>query len=128
VPDNVLLKPAPLTEEEWKIMRLHPQFAYDWLAPIPYLREAVEIPYCHHEKWDGTGYPRGLKGEAIPLTSRIFAVADVWDGLTSGRPYRQALSHEEAAKYIYENSGIHFDPKVVEVFLNNVASLASNIG
>ncbi len=128
VPDSVLLKPGPLTDEEWEIMRMHPQFAYDWLAPIPYLREAVEIPYCHHEKWDGTGYPRGLKGESIPLTSRIFAVVDVWDGLTSGRPYRQAWSHEETAKYILENSGVHFDPKVVEVFLNNIAALVSKIG
>jgi HD-GYP domain-containing protein (c-di-GMP phosphodiesterase class II) len=82
VPDNILLKAGPLTDEEWEIMRLHPQFAYDWLAPIAYLREAIEIPYCHHEKWNGTGYPRGLREEAIPLVSRIFAVADVWDALT----------------------------------------------
>ncbi len=126
VPDSILLKPGPLTDEEWEIMRMHPQFAYDWLAPIPYLREAVEIPYCHHEKWDGSGYPRGLKGESIPLTSRIFAVVDVWDGLTSGRPYRQAWSHEEVVQYIRENSGVHFDPKVVDVFLNNVNILVRN--
>jgi response regulator RpfG family c-di-GMP phosphodiesterase len=123
VPDNILLKPGPLTEQEWEIMRMHPQFAYNWLAPIPYLQEAVEIPYCHHEKWDGTGYPRGLKGEEIPLTSRIFTVVDVWDGLTSGRPYRQAWSHEEVIQYIRENNGIHFDPKVVDVFLNNIEAL-----
>ena len=125
VPDSVLLKPGPLTDEETEIMRMHPQFAYDWLAPIAYLSEAIEIPYCHHEKWDGTGYPRGLKGEAIPLTSRIFAVADVWDALTSGRPYRGAWSHEAVINYIRENSGLHFDPQVVEVFLKNTATLIS---
>jgi HD-GYP domain-containing protein (c-di-GMP phosphodiesterase class II)/DNA-binding response OmpR family regulator len=125
VPDSILLKPDALTDEEWKIMRLHPQFAYDWLAPIPYLREAVEIPYCHHEKWDGSGYPRGLTGESIPLTSRIFAIADVWDALTSDRPYRQAWSNKKAVEYIRENSGSHFDPKVVEVFLSNIANLTS---
>jgi len=125
VPDSVLLKPGPLNAEELAIMRLHPQFAYDWLAPIAYLREAMEIPYCHHEKWDGTGYPRGLRGEDIPFTSRIFAVADVWDALTSGRPYRPAWSHEKAKGYIRENSGQHFDPKVVEVFLNHIADLTS---
>jgi putative two-component system response regulator len=125
VPDSILLKPGPLTEDESAVMRLHPQFAYDWLAPIAYLREAIEIPYCHHEKWDGTGYPRGLQGEAIPLTSRIFAIADVWDALTSGRPYRPAWSHKKVAEYIREKSGRHFDPQVVEVFLNNLASLTS---
>ena len=128
VPDSILLKPGPLTEEEMAIMRLHPQFAYDWLAPIAYLREAMEIPYCHHEKWDGTGYPRGLRGEAIPLTSRIFAVADVWDALTSGRPYRPPWSHEKVAEFIRDNSGRHFDPEVVEVFLNNLASLIPSAG
>jgi response regulator RpfG family c-di-GMP phosphodiesterase len=123
VPDSILLKPGPLTEEEWEIMKMHPQFAYDWLAPIPYLREAVEIPYCHHERWDGTGYPRGLKGEAIPLTSRIFAVADVWDAVTSARSYRQAWFQEQAIAYMRENSGLHFDPKVVEIFLKNIPAL-----
>src|SRR6266498_1851129 len=126
VPDNILLKPGPLTDEEWKVMQMHPQFAYNWLAPIPYLREAIDIPYCHHEKWDGTGYPRGLKGEEIPLTSRIFTAVDVWDGLTSGRPYREAWSHEEAIRYIRENSGLYFDPKVVDVFLNNIDILVSH--
>lgn len=123
VPDNILLKPGPLTEEEWVIMRMHPKLAYDWLAPIPYLREALEIPYCHHEKWDGTGYPRGLKGEAIPLASRIFAVADVWDAVTSDRSYRKAWSREKAMNYIRESNGLHFDPKVVDVFLINITTL-----
>jgi PAS domain S-box-containing protein len=120
VPDGILLKPGPLTEEEWRVMRMHPQFAYDWLAPIPYLRQAIEIPYSHHEKWDGTGYPRRLSGTAIPLTSRIFAVVDVWDALTSDRPYREAWSSQQTLEYIHENSGSHFDPEVVEVFLNYI--------
>jgi response regulator RpfG family c-di-GMP phosphodiesterase len=123
VPDSILLKAGSLTEEEWQVMKMHPQLAYDWLAPIPYLREAVEIPYCHHEKWDGSGYPRGLKEETIPLTSRIFAVADVWDAVTSDRSYRQAWSHQQAIDYIRQNSELHFDPNVVEVFLKNIPSL-----
>lgn len=117
VPDKVLLKPGPLDEEEWKVMRMHPQFAHDWLVPIPYLRKAVEIPYCHHEKWDGSGYPRGIRGEAIPLSSRIFALADVWDALTNQRPYRPAWPAEKVMEYIRENKGIQFDPDIVELFL-----------
>ncbi|MGE5375036.1 MAG: HD domain-containing phosphohydrolase [Bacteroidota bacterium] len=116
VPDHILLKPGDLTEEEWKTMRMHPQFAYDWLIQIAYLRKAIEIPYNHHEKWDGTGYPRGLKGETIPLMSRIFALADVWDALTSDRPYRPAWPPEKALQYIRENSGTHFDPALVDIF------------
>jgi HD-GYP domain-containing protein (c-di-GMP phosphodiesterase class II) len=120
VPDAILLKPGPLTDEEWETMRRHPQFAYDMLAPITYLRKAVDIPYCHHEKWDGTGYPRGLKGEQIPWAARIFAVADVWDALTSDRPYRKAWSKQEALAYIREQAGRYFDPQVVEIFLKNL--------
>jgi response regulator RpfG family c-di-GMP phosphodiesterase len=120
VPDNILLKPGPLTEDEWEIMHRHPQLAFDLLTPISYLKPALEIPFCHHEKWDGTGYPRGLKGEQIPLASRIFAVADVWDALTSDRPYRQAWSASKAMDYIRENSGAHFDPQVVEIFLKEI--------
>lgn len=117
VPDHILLKPGKLTDEEWEKMRLHPVFAYELLSPINFLRGALDIPYCHHEKWDGTGYPRGLKGEEIPLSARIFAVVDVWDALTNDRPYRQAWSKEKALAYIREQSGAHFDPKVVEMFL-----------
>jgi len=117
VPDSILLKPGPLTEDEWHIMRQHPQVAYELLSPISYLQPALDIPYCHHEKWDGTGYPRGLKGEEIPLTARIFAVGDVWDALTNERPYRPAWPDSKAIEYIRENSGIHFDPQVVEIFL-----------
>ena len=119
VPDSILLKPGPLTDDEWQIMRQHPQFAYDLLAPISYLQEALDIPYCHHEKWDGTGYPRKLKGEEIPLTARIFSVGDVWDALTNERTYRPAWPDSKALEYIRENSGAYFDPQVVEIFLKN---------
>ena len=123
VPDNILLKPGPLTDEEWKIMHMHPQFAHDLLAPISYLQPALDIPYCHHEKWDGTGYPNGLKGDLIPLAARIFAVIDVWDAVTSDRPYRPAWSKSKALDYIRENSGTYFDPQVVEMFLSNFNDL-----
>ena len=120
IPDAILLKPGPLTEEEWVIMRRHPLYAYEMLSPIEYLRPALDIPYCHHEKWDGTGYPRGLKGEQIPLAARIFAVVDVWDALTSDRPYRPAWSKEEALAYLKEQQGKHFDPQAVKLFLKEM--------
>jgi len=116
VPDDILLKPGPLTDEEWLVMKKHPDFAYEMLAPIHYLKEALDIPYCHHEKWDGTGYPRGLKGEQIPLAARIFAVVDVWDALISDRPYRKAWSEEKAREHIRAGAGSHFDPQVVKTF------------
>lgn len=117
IPDQILLKPGPLTGEEWEIMRKHPDYAYKLLSPITYLRPALAIPYCHHEKWDGTGYPRGLREEQIPLSARIFAIADVWDALTSDRPYRNAWSKEKALEYILAQAGQHFDPLVVETFM-----------
>lgn len=117
VPDAILHKPDKLTEEEWKVMRTHPQLAHEMLYPIEYLRPALDIPYCHHEKWDGTGYPRQLKNTEIPLAARIFAVVDVWDAVTSDRPYRPAWSKDQALTYIREQSGKHFDPQVVEAFL-----------
>jgi putative nucleotidyltransferase with HDIG domain len=117
IPDEILLKAGPLTEEEWVSMRNHPEFANHMLAPIRYLRAAKEIPYCHHEKWDGTGYPRNLKGEQIPMAARIFAVVDVFDALTSDRPYRKAWSKEKALEHIRTSAGSHFDPQVVEAFL-----------
>ena len=116
IPDAILLKPGPLDEEEAEVMRRHPVLAYELLSPIAFLRPALDIPYCHHERWDGTGYPRGLAGEAIPLSARIFAVVDVWDALTSDRPYRRAWSRERAAEQIRSLAGSHFDPRVVEVF------------
>jgi HD-GYP domain-containing protein (c-di-GMP phosphodiesterase class II) len=98
----------------------HPATAYELLRRIPYLDKALEIPYCHHEKWDGTGYPRGLKGEEIPVSARIFAVVDVWDALTSDRPYRKAWEKERVVRYLIDESGRHFDPEVVHVFLQLV--------
>jgi PAS domain S-box-containing protein len=117
IPDAILLKPAPLSDEEWEIMRRHPLYAYQMLAPIAYLKRALEIPYCHHEKWDGSGYPRGLKGEEIPLSARVFAIVDVFDALISDRPYSKPWSREQAYRYIQEQAGKHFDPQIVEVFL-----------
>jgi len=120
IPDHILLKPGPLDAEEWEIMRRHPSIAVELLSPIPYLAPALEIPKSHHEKWDGTGYPDKLRGEYIPLSARLFAVVDVYDALTSDRPYRRAWSHEDALRYIHEESGKHFDPKAVEVFLKTM--------
>jgi PAS domain S-box-containing protein/putative nucleotidyltransferase with HDIG domain len=117
VPDRILLKPGKLTTKEWKVMRQHTVYASDMLWPIEFLRPAIDIPYCHHERWDGTGYPRQLKGEQIPLSARLFAVADVWDALTNDRPYRKAWTKEKALDYITTNAGKHFDPRVVETFL-----------
>ena len=98
-------------------MRQHPLLAYEMLSPIAFLKPALEIPYCHHEKWDGSGYPRGLKGEQIPLSARIFAIVDVWDALTSDRPYRPAWTKEDTLVYLREQYGKHFDPKIVELFI-----------
>jgi HD-GYP domain-containing protein (c-di-GMP phosphodiesterase class II) len=116
IPDSILLKPGPLDEEEWAIMKCHPTYALDLLKPIKYLHPALDIPYCHHEKWDGSGYPQGLKGEGIPLCARIFAVIDVWDALRSDRPYRQGWSEERVRAHIRNGSGSHFDPAVVDAF------------
>jgi putative nucleotidyltransferase with HDIG domain len=121
VPDNILLKTEDLTDEEWEKMRKHTDFAYDMLSSIRYLQPALDIPYCHHEKWDGTGYPRGLKGEEIPIAARIFAVVDVWDAITSDRPYRKGWSKEKALEHIKEQSGKYFDPQVAEEFLELIS-------
>ena len=116
IPDDILQNPGPLTDAEQAIMRSHPDKAYRILSQIDYLSHAMDIPYCHHEKWDGTGYPRGLSGEEIPLSARIFAVVDVYDALTSDRPYRKAWNKEKALKYIQEQSGKHFQSEIVNVF------------
>lgn len=117
VPDPILQKPGPLTEAEWAVMRTHPERARDFLGGIDFLAPALVIPYCHHEWWDGTGYPQGLAGEQIPLAARIFAVVDVYDALTSDRPYRKAWSHERAVAHLRAEAGSHFDPEVVSTFL-----------
>ncbi|MFQ5560636.1 MAG: HD-GYP domain-containing protein, partial [Nitrospinota bacterium] len=116
IPDNILLKPGPLTEEEWKIMKCHPQYAYELLSPIKYLVPAVDIPYCHHEKWDGTGYPRSLKGENIPLAARVFSIVDVWDALSSDRPYRKAWDISRVLDHVKSLSGTDFEPDLVRLF------------
>lgn len=121
IPDGILHKPGALNAEEWDIMRQHPQHAHDMLSPIAYLRPALDIPYCHHEKWDGTGYPRGLKGEEIPLAARIFAVVDMYDALTSERHYHAALPQAKAIGQIRDCAGTHFDQQVVETFLKVAA-------
>jgi putative nucleotidyltransferase with HDIG domain len=117
IPDGILLKPAKLSEDERKLIEKHPVYAFEMLSPIKFLLPALDIPHCHHEKWDGSGYPRGLKGEDIPFAARIFAVVDVWDALVSDRPYRKGIKPAEIREHIRRDSGIHFDPEVVEAFL-----------
>jgi GAF domain-containing protein len=118
IPDRILGKPGPLTEEEWAVMRLHPTYAHEMLAGIAFLRPALDIPWAHHEKWDGTGYPRGLRGEAIPLAARAFAVVDIWDALRYDRPYRRAVPEPEVRAYLRSIAGTHLDPRLVDLFLS----------
>jgi len=125
IPDRILLKPGPLTSPEWDIMRQHPRYAYEMLSPIPYLRASIDIPYSHHERWDGSGYPRGLKGSEIPLPARIFAVVDVWDALISNRPYRQAWTKEKVIRYLRSQAGKRLDPEIVVFFIDNLDDLQS---
>ncbi|HNH27723.1 MAG TPA: PAS domain S-box protein [Anaerolineales bacterium] len=123
IPDEILQKPGPLNESEWEKMRQHPVYAYDMLSPIAYLHPALEIPYYHHERWNGSGYPHGLKGEQIPLSARLFAIIDVWDALRSDRPYRKQLPREQVIAYLQEKSGSLFDPKLVAVFLSVIETV-----
>ena len=120
IPDKILLKPGKLTDEEWEVMKQHPVIAYDLLSKIEFLKPTLDIPYYHHEKWDGSGYPRGLAGDLIPEAARIFAVVDVWDALRSDRPYRKHWSDEKTMAYIKKESGVHFDPRIVEEFERHV--------
>jgi HD-GYP domain-containing protein (c-di-GMP phosphodiesterase class II) len=122
IPDAILSKTGPLTEKEWEVMRLHPVLAYDLLSSIPYLVGALHIPYCHHERWNGSGYPRGLRGEEIPLAARIFAVVDVWDAMRVDRPYGPALAIEKVVAYIKTEAGKAFDPAVVDAFFEVMAA------
>jgi len=115
VPDHILLKPGSLDEGEWEIMRKHPEYARDMLLSIEYLRPAVDIPYCHHERWDGAGYPQGLHEQEIPVCARVFSIVDVWDALSSDRPYRKAWAPEAVRDYILQNAGTYFDPEIVEM-------------
>ena len=116
IPDGILLKPGKLTDDERLLIQQHPLYAYEMLHPIDFLLPAIDIPYCHHEKWDGSGYPRGLSGEDIPFSARIFPVIDVWDALISDRPYRKGLPQDEVRHHIQADSGKHFDPRVVNAF------------
>jgi putative nucleotidyltransferase with HDIG domain len=118
VPDHILNKPGPLSDEEWVIMKKHPEYAYQMLAPIGFLKQALDVPYCHHEKWDGTGYPRSLKGKEIPFTARIFTVFDVFDALTSERIYNKPRSKDDAITYIRDNAGIIFDPDIIDICID----------
>jgi len=118
--DDILQKPGPLTDAEWVEMRKHPIYTYEMLSPIAYLQPALDIPYCHHERWDGSGYPRGLKAEEIPLAARLFSIIDVWDALSSDRPYRNRSPQEEVAEYLRKEAGRLFDPRLVKLFLSAV--------
>ena len=118
IPDSILQKPGALSRSEWDLMRKHPEFAFKLLSPIASLKKALPIPYSHHERWDGSGYPLGLKGDAIPLAARLFSIVDVWDALRSDRPYRKAWLDHDVQYYILKQSGKQFDPQVTEVFLD----------
>ena len=128
IPDSILLKPQTLTEEEWVVMRRHPDIAYEMLSPITFLRPALDIPYSHHEKWDGTGYPQGLKGDDIPIAARLFAVIDVYDALRSDRPYRPGWPDAVVYKYLRDQAGTHFDPRAVDAFLKMIGMSAAPNG
>jgi response regulator RpfG family c-di-GMP phosphodiesterase len=128
VPDHILKKDGRLTEEEWAEMRKHPVYAYNLLSPISFLRGVLDIPYCHHERWDGKGYPRGLKGEQIPLAARIFSVVDNWDALLSDRPYRKAWPFGKVREYLRECAGTLLDPRIVEIFLAMVENDVKSTG
>lgn len=117
IPDAILLKPDKLTEQEWQVMRQHPTFGYELLSPIEFLRPTLDIVYCHHEHWDGTGYPRGLKGEEIPLSARLFSVVNVWDSLMTDQFYRRGWQKNAVIVYIREQAGKQFDPYIVKTFL-----------
>lgn len=122
IPDRILHKPSGLNKKEREVMNLHPKHAYDMLSQIDFLKLSLDIPYCHHEKWDGTGYPRKLKGEHIPLSARIFTIIDVWDAMTTDRPYRKGIPKDEVLQYIKDQSGLHFDPDVVKSFVDMLDS------
>jgi HD-GYP domain-containing protein (c-di-GMP phosphodiesterase class II) len=123
LPDAILIKPGKLTDEETVVMRTHPSIGHNLLQRIDFLRQASAIPYCHHERWDGTGYPQGLKGEDIPLAARIFSVVDVWDALSFSRVYKSAWAEPDVLKYLREVAGTQLDPKLVQLFLENYPAL-----
>jgi len=117
IPDRILFKMGKFTDEEWAYLQKHPEFAFDLMSKISYFQQAVDIPYCHHEHWNGTGYPRGLSGEEIPLAARIFSIVDIWDSLASDRPYRTAWKVEDIKFFLKEQAGVTLDPRLVPLFL-----------
>jgi response regulator RpfG family c-di-GMP phosphodiesterase len=125
IPDIILCKDGPLTEEQWEMVRCHPTNSFDLLQPIAFLRPALNIPYAQHERWDGKGYPRGLKAREIPLEARIFSVVNVWTMLQCDRPFRPAWDRERATAYLREQAGIEFDPEIVEAFIQLLPELQS---
>ncbi len=125
VPQEVLFKPGRLTVQEWELLHQHPRFAYDLLFPMSFLRPYLAIPYSHHEKWDGSGYPQGLKGEQIPLPARLFAVADVWDALSSDRSFRKAWPQKKVMDYLGDQAGSQFDPAAVDLFFRIMSEQSS---
>lgn len=127
ISDKILRKPGSLIEREWQIMRKHPEIALDILSKFSFLQDSLDIPFSHHERWDGNGYPRGLRGEEIPLVARIFAIVDVWDALRSDRPYRDGWTDADVIDYISSESGKHFDPKVVDAFLEVIGEQATSV-
>jgi HD-GYP domain-containing protein (c-di-GMP phosphodiesterase class II) len=126
IPESILLKSDKLTAEEWEIVRKHPVYAHDLFYPIEYLRSCLSIPYAHHERWDGTGYPLGVRGDQIPLPARLFAVVDVWDRLSFDRVYGKAWPREKVMEYIQQQSGSHFDPEVVDLFFHAQQKLTTS--
>ena len=127
IADDILIKPGKLDKQEWRQMKMHPQIAHDILSDIAFLKPSIDIPSAHHEKWDGSGYPQGLKGEAIPLAARFFAVIDVWDALIHPRIYKSAWPEEKVLAHIREQSGIHFDPNIVTLFLENYTQIKESL-
>jgi putative nucleotidyltransferase with HDIG domain len=127
IPDSILLKPGALTTEEYEAVKEHPRYAYELLRDIPYFAPAIDVPHYHHEQWDGQGYPEGLRGDQIPLPARIFSVIDQWDALRSVRPYRGAWTDDDALKYLQENAGIRFDPRIVDAFISLLEPKPGNI-
>ena len=124
IPDSIFYKATPLTRSDWDRIKMHPVHAYEMLSIVPDFRFVIDIPHCHHEKWDGTGYPRQLKGSQIPLSARVFTIVDVWDALLSNRPYRFAWSVDRTIEYIHYQSGKLFDPEIVRVFMEKTMTMA----
>lgn len=128
IPDSILIKPGKLDADEWRVMKTHPDIGRELLEKISFLRPCIDIPWCHHEKWDGSGYPRGLRGAEIPLAARLFAIIDVWDALTHKRVYKDAWPEQEVLDHIREQSGHHFDPGLVDIFITNYAEIKREAG